>query len=119
MLLDTREWLETDGLGGYATGTASGVRTRRYHGLLVTAATAPTGRMMLVNGFDARVELESGALNISTQRYVPDVLHPDGIWRLDQFLAEPWPTWRWRLTADADLVQEVFMPNGASRVVVR
>ena len=47
------EWLETDGLGGFASGTVSGIRTRRYHALLLAATTPPTGRMVLVNGFDA------------------------------------------------------------------
>ena len=46
------EWLEADGLGGFASGTASGERTRRYHALLLTATTPPTGRMALVSGFD-------------------------------------------------------------------
>jgi glycogen debranching enzyme len=49
------EWLEADGLGGFASGTGSGERTRRYHGLLLVATTPPTGRMMLVNGIDAFV----------------------------------------------------------------
>ena len=56
----TREWLEADGLGGFASGTASGIRTRRYHALLLTAKNPPTGRMVLVNGFDAFVETSSG-----------------------------------------------------------
>ena len=50
------EWIEADGLGGFASGTVSGVRTRRYHALLLTATTPPAGRMVLVNGFDAWVE---------------------------------------------------------------
>jgi hypothetical protein len=53
---DEREWLEPDGLGGFASGTVCGVRTRRYHALLLAATTPPTGRMVLVNGFDAYVE---------------------------------------------------------------
>ena len=52
----TREWLEADGLGGFASGTSTGIRTRRYHALLLTAMTPPTGRIVLVNGFDAWVE---------------------------------------------------------------
>jgi glycogen debranching enzyme len=44
------EWLEADGLGGFASGTVSGVRTRRYHGLLVPATMPPAGRTVLVNG---------------------------------------------------------------------
>jgi len=119
MNLDSREWLETDGLGGFASGTVGGVRTRRYHGLLVVATTPPTGRMMLVNGFDAWVETPEGRVNLSTQRYLPDVLHPDGFWRLDQFHADPWPTWRWRLTDGADVTQEIFIPRGSPRAIVR
>ena len=42
---DGREWLETDGLGGFAMGTVAGVRTRRYHGCLIAATSPPTGRM--------------------------------------------------------------------------
>lgn len=119
MRMDAREWLETDGLGGFASGTASGPRTRRYHGLLVTATSPPTGRMMLVNGFDAWLDTEHGSVNLSTQRYAPDVLHPDGVWHLEHFRAEPWPTWRFRISSDAEVVQEIFMPRGLPRVVVR
>lgn len=118
MTLDTREWLETDGQGGFASGTVCGVRTRRYHGLLVTATTPPTGRMMLVNGFDALVETDAGTFNLTSQRYAPDVLHPAGVSRLEQFQQSPWPTWRWRLNEEAGLVQEVFMTRGAPRVVI-
>ena len=70
------EWLEADGLGGFASGTVSGIRTRRYHALLLTATTPPAGRMVLVNGFDAWVETPDGTFAISSQRYAPDVVHP-------------------------------------------
>jgi predicted glycogen debranching enzyme len=119
MNLDTREWLETDGLGGFASGTADGVRTRRYHGLLLVATTPPTGRMMLVNGFDAWIDAGDVSVSLTTQRYLPDVLHPDGVWRLDLFQPDPWPTWRWRLTDDVDLIQELFVPRGTPRAVLR
>lgn len=119
MIIDEREWLETDGLGGFAMGTASGVRTRRYHGLLIHATTPPTGRMVLVNGVDARVEIDGVTTNLSTQRYAPDVLHPDGAAHLDGFSHEPWPTWRWRVGDGLVVTQELFMPHGAGRVVLR
>ena len=70
---DAREWLEADGLGGFASGTVSGVRTRRYHALLLTATTPPTGRVVLVNGFDAWLETPGGRVALSSQRYAPDV----------------------------------------------
>ena len=79
---DSHEWLEPDGLGGFASGTESGVRTRRYHALLLTATTPPTGRMALVNGFDAWVTTPAGRFAISSQRYAPGVLHPDGASRI-------------------------------------
>src|SRR5262245_34236246 len=53
---DIREWLGPDGLGGFASGAVTGPRPRRYHALLLSAATPPTGRFVLVNGFDAWVE---------------------------------------------------------------
>ena len=47
--LVTREWLVTNGLGGYASGTVSGVMTRRYHGLLIAALAAPLGRTVMLS----------------------------------------------------------------------
>ncbi|MGZ4966653.1 MAG: glycogen debranching enzyme N-terminal domain-containing protein, partial [Chthoniobacterales bacterium] len=65
------EWLEADGLGGFASGTVSGIRTRRYHALLLTAATPPSGRVVLVNGIEAWVNSSRGRFAISSQRYAP------------------------------------------------
>jgi len=115
---DEREWLEADGLGGFASGTVSGVRTRRYHGLLLVATTPPTGRMMLMNGFDAWVETAAGRQAISAQRYGADVIHPDGATRIDTFAHEPWPTWTYRLDDGMRLVQELFVPHDQSGVVL-
>src|ERR1700751_3559 len=77
------EWLEADGLGGFASGTVSGIRTRRYHALLLIATTPPAGRMVLVNGFDAWIETPRRTFAISSQRYGPDVIHPDGAARVE------------------------------------
>src|SRR5687767_7503242 len=71
------EWLEADGLGGFASGTVAGIRTRRYHALLLTAMTPPTSRVVLVNGYDAWVETPTGVFALSSQRYSPDVTHPN------------------------------------------
>ena len=92
------EWLEADGLGGFASGTASGIRTRRYHGLLLPATTPPTGRMMLVNGVEVWASTPSGRIALSTHRYAPGVRSPR--WpghSLTAFAHEPWPTWTWDL----------------------
>lgn len=112
------EWLEADGCGGFASGTVSGIRTRRYHALLLTATTPPAGRMVLVNGFDAWVETPSGTFAISSQRYGADVIHPDGASRIESFEHDPWPRWRYRLTDDLVVEQEIFVPNGQSAAVL-
>lgn len=90
------EWLEPDGAGGFASGTVGGLRTRRYHALLLVPLTPPTGRVVLVNGFEAWVEMAKGALALSTQHYAPDVIHPRGIDALRSFTAEPWPHWTFK-----------------------
>ncbi len=108
------EWLEADGLGGFASGTVSGIRTRRYHALLLTATTPPAGRMVLVNGFDAWVETLRGTFAISSQRYGPDIIHPDGASRIESFEYEPWPRWRYKIDNDFMIEQELFVPKGES-----
>src|SRR6058998_1335933 len=109
------EWIEADGLGGFASGTVSGIRSRRYHALLLTATTPPAGRMVLVNGFDAWVETPDGTVALSSQRYAPDVIHPDGATRIESFEYEPWPRWRYEID-DLVIEHELFVPKGESAV---
>jgi predicted glycogen debranching enzyme len=115
---ESAEWLEADGLGGFASGTASGVRTRRYHALLLAATAPPTGRLALVNGFDAWVETEAGRFAISSQRYEPGVVDPDGRGRLEAFRDDPWPRWSFRLGDGTLVEQEVFVPKGLPAVAL-
>src|SRR6476469_470381 len=95
---DSAEWLEADGLGGFASGTTTGIRNRRYHALLLTAATPPSGRTVLVNGFEAWIETARGQYYLSSQRYAPDVVYPDGIAHLKDFELRPWPKWHFELS---------------------
>ncbi len=115
---DRTEWLEADGLGGFASGTTSGVRTRRYHALLLTATTPPTGRVVLVNGFDAWVDTPSGSFALTTQRYAPNVQHPDGASRIASFTSEPWPTWEFATPDGVRLMQEILVEHGTGTVLV-
>lgn len=118
--IDNRtEWLEADGLGGFASGTTCGERTRRYHALLLSATRPPTGRMALVNGFDAWVETPNGKLAISTQRYSPGVVYPDGRAWLVEFNSDPWPRWTYRIDDQTSLVQELFVPHGIAACALR
>jgi predicted glycogen debranching enzyme len=103
------EWLESDAMGGFASGTVAGYRSRRYHALLLTARHPPTGRIVLVNGFEARVETSGGDFALSTQHYAPDVVHPRGLDSLVAFTHEPWPTWTFRGPAGIELVHECIV----------
>src|SRR3954464_4561708 len=111
---DRTEWLEADGLGGFASGTTSGIRTRRYHALLLTATTPPTGRVVLVNGFDAWLDTPAGRVALSSQRAAPDVSAPDGPVRLERFGVEPWPTWEYAAADGTRVQQEIVVPRGES-----
>src|SRR6267378_282346 len=112
------EWLEPDGLGGFASGTVSGIRTRRYHALLLVATTPPTGRVVLVNGLEARVTTPSGAFSLTSQRYAPDVIHPDGVKRLESFTTDPWPTWTFHLEDGTRIEQQLFSVRGAPGAIL-
>ena len=116
---DAAEWLEADGLGAYASGEADGVRTRRYHALLMACATPPTNRIVLVNGVEGFVETAGGRFAITSQRYAPGVLDPDGASRLAGFTHEPWPSWTHALPDGTVIGHEVFVEPHSGACVLR
>ena len=116
---NTNEWLEADGLGGFASGTVSTIRTRRYHGLLLTATTPPTGRVMLVNGFEAWLDTPSGRIELSAHRYAGDVVYPRGSQRIRSFTTEPWPTWAYDAGASGEVLLEIVVIPGRSATILR
>ncbi len=92
----SKEWLETNGLGGFASSTLINCNTRRYHGLLVAATRPPGGRMMLVNGLDEWVVMGDARYDLSCHQY-PGVVHPRGHENLMGFRLDPWPLWTYRI----------------------
>ncbi len=110
------EWIEANGLAGFASGTVGGERTRRYHALLLIACGP--NRLVMVNGFEAWVELREGVIPLSSQRYVPDFIHPDGPSRLVEFTHEPWPRWTYQMPGGMQIVQELFVPHESNSVAV-
>lgn len=112
------EWLEADGRGGFASGMASGLRTRRYHALLLSATRPPTGRVVLVNGIEASVETASGPVPLSTQCYAPGVVHFDIAPTLLRFTPLPWPQWTFQLPDGTPLVHEIMVdPDGGDTLL--
>jgi len=114
-----REWLETDGLGGFASGTISGRRTRRYHALLLSAVAAENARYVLVNGVEVQVQSAAGTSALSSQRFLPNVIHPHGDRLIQTFQTDPWPTWDFLLEDGTRIRQEFFVPQGFSAVVLK
>ena len=107
------EWVEADGLGGFASGPVQGPATRRYHATLLAARTPPVGRVTLVNGFEAWVETSTGRWPLTTHRYAPNVTAPDATGQFSGFASEPWPTWSYRAGGELDLVHELVVLHGA------
>ena len=112
------EWLEADGLGGFASGTASTVRTRRYHALLLVATKPPSGRMVLVNGVETWVATAAGRFALSSNRYDPGVIHPDGIQHLETFEFRPYPRWQFALPDGTRIEHGIIIAPGRDSTLI-
>jgi glycogen debranching enzyme len=116
---ETREWLLTNGRGGYAMGTVAGTLTRRYHGLLVAAVDPPVARRLVVARLDLDVQYDGRTYALATNRWRSGALAPEG-WRLVEsfVLADGLPSWTYAL-GDALLEITLAMPLGADATAVR
>ncbi len=109
-----REWLVPDGLGGYAMGTVSGLRTRRYHALLVVPDPGPATRKVGLVGLDPVVD----GVELATHEWHDGTIWPRGHIYLERFeLVNGLPRWRWRL-GETVLERELAMLHGRSCVAV-
>ncbi|WP_049871591.1 amylo-alpha-1,6-glucosidase [Catenulispora acidiphila] len=100
-----REWLVPDGVGGYATGTASGLRTRRYHALLVAAENGGSARRVALASLDPVLVTPSGTeVRLAVHEWASGAVSPEGHTLLESFTLEHGlPRWRWRV---GDIVLE-------------
>src|SRR5438132_2660504 len=106
---ESREWLVTNGIGGYASGTIAGSQTRRYHGLLVAALQPPVGRTQLVSAIDEIAHYAGEDFSLATHRWGSGVVDPKGFLLLEDFHLEgSTPVWTYAL-ADALLEKRVWM----------
>jgi predicted glycogen debranching enzyme len=108
-----REWLVTNGLGGYASGTVAGVVTRRYHGLLVASLPAPLGRMVMLNHLLERVRLsDRRVVWLGDEDAVAGSNAADRIGHLIEFRLElGLPVWTYQIE-DLTIERRVHMPHG-------
>ncbi len=114
----TREWLCTNGLGSYASGTIDGISTRRYHGLLVAALSPPLGRRVLLSKFDESVDYAGTHTDLGANRWHDGTLAPSGFVHIVDFrLDGTVPVWTYAV-ADALLERRVWMEHGAQTTYV-
>jgi predicted glycogen debranching enzyme len=112
-----REWLETNGLGGFASSTIVGLNTRRYHGLLVAATQPPVGRMLLLSKLEETLLLDGRSIELSSNRY-PGVVHPQGFRYLKEFRLDPFPIFTFEVEG-VEIEKSVFMVHGQNSTVVQ
>jgi len=113
----SREWLETNGIGGFASGTLSGVLTRRYHALLTAATEPPLGRITMLSKLEETLIVDGVRFELSSNLY-PGTVYPDGYKYLTGFRLDPFPIW----THDVNgivLEKRLFMINGENTTVLR
>ena len=111
-----REWLVADGLGGYAMGTVPGLRTRRYHGLLVPATAPPGGRRLALASLDPTLVIGDRRVHLAVHEWASGAIDPGGFVHLESFaLEDGLPVWTWRLE-DVRLQRRLAMLHGRSGV---
>src|SRR5438128_2461452 len=118
--LDTavrREWLETNGLGGFASSTIIGLNTRRYHGLLVAATKPPVGRVVMLSKLEETFFIEGQPFDLSTNRYAGAV-HPQGFRYLKRFRLDPFPVFTYEIEG-IEIKKSVFMIHGENSTIIQ
>ncbi|MCQ8903538.1 MAG: amylo-alpha-1,6-glucosidase [Methanothrix sp.] len=109
----SREWIVTNGIGGYASSTSIGANTRAYHGLLIASLSPPVDRWLLLSSLDETVN----GIELANHQY-PGVVHPQGFRYLISFKAEPVPTYLYRVN-DVEVAKQIFMIQGENTTVIR
>jgi predicted glycogen debranching enzyme len=111
-----REWLETNGIGGFASSTITGINTRRYHGLLTAALAPPVGRYVLLSKLEETVFLNGEKYDLSSNLY-PTTVYPEGYRLLSAFRLDPFPVFTFRV-GGIEIEKRVFMIHGENTTVV-
>ncbi len=124
----SREWLETNGIGGFASGTLVNCNARRYHAAFCPATQPPLGRVVLVNRVNETVHLNTPngeqTFELGCNQF-PNAIHPQGYQWLDRFEIDPLPRWTYVIPAattglNADIVVQktLWMPHERNVTVI-
>jgi predicted glycogen debranching enzyme len=113
----SREWLETNGIGGFSSSTIVGLNTRRYHGLLTAATKPPVGRCVLLSKLEETLVIDGRRFELSVNQY-PGAIHPRGFNFQTEFRLDPFPTFTYEIE-DLRLIKSVFMVHGENTTVVQ
>lgn len=111
-----REWLETNGIGGYASASVAGANTRRYHGLLVAATRPPLGRVVMLSKFEETLVIDGERFELSSNQYQGTV-HPEGYKHLAAFTLDPFPRWTYNV-GGLQVQRSLFMAAGENTTVI-
>ncbi len=111
-----REWLETNGIGGWASSSILGMNTRRYHGLLVAALHPPVGRMVLLSKLDETVKLDGRRFELATNQY-PGAVNPQGFNYLHRFEKEFFPVFEYHVDK-AVIRKTIVAVNGENTTLI-
>ncbi|VEP16292.1 putative Glycogen debranching enzyme [Hyella patelloides LEGE 07179] len=118
-IAESREWLITNGIGGFASGTISGVLTRHYHGLLVGALKPPVARTLLLTKLDETVNYNGQFYDLSTNRWADGTVAPEGYLNIESFHLEgTTPVWHFAF-ADGLLEKRIWMQQGENTTYIR
>ena len=114
-----REWLVTNGIGGYASASLAGANTRRYHGLLVPVFSPPVGRAVLLSKVEEEVRVEDQLYQLSSNKY-PSVVQPQGFRHLTYFSTRPVPTFTYIFHEETVVLEKrVWMAHGENTVYIQ
>src|SRR5690242_16125540 len=113
----SREWLETNGIGGFSSSTIVGLNTRRYHGLLTAATKPPVGRMVLLAKLEETLVIDGRRYDLSANQY-PGAIHPRGFDCQTDFRLDPFPIFTYEIE-DLRLTKHLFMVQGENTTVVQ
>jgi predicted glycogen debranching enzyme len=114
--LSSKEWLVTNGLGGYASSSIIGSNTRRYHGILVASLNPPTERRMIVSKVEESIYYNNQEIKFSSNQY-KDVVHPEGFNYFEAFEREPLPKIVFKAD-NAELSKTIFMVYNSNTSVI-